>query len=164
MLNLYYITAKKIPIDMYIDFIQNYKSGECQYTNCIVRNLKVYVIREKLKSFLYFVKLLRAIGPLQNNILVCKSFIKYIPIELLLFTQNVINTLYILDANIKTFPNNIYLLKDLNQLNCINNKIYKLPDTIGRLHNLTRLVITNNQLTTLPSSISHLTNLKHLFR
>ena len=92
MSNLYYLAAKKIPINMYINFIQDYKYGNCQYTNCIVRNLKVYVNHEKLKSFLYFAKLLRAVGPLYNNILICKSFIKFIPIEMLLYSQNTITT------------------------------------------------------------------------
>ncbi|WP_420920192.1 leucine-rich repeat domain-containing protein, partial [Leptospira santarosai] len=60
---------------------------------------------------------------------------------------------------LKTLPNEIGQLENLQYLNLENNQLKTLPNEIGRLQNLKVLNLGGNQLVTLPQEI---VGLKHL--
>gem|GEM_PF-2081873 len=78
---------------------------------------------------------------------------------------NLANLEYLLvDENqLKTLPVSIGNLANLKELHVCYNQLKTLPVSIGNLANLQKLVVMNNQLKTLPDSIGDLANLKTLF-
>ncbi|MCX6828768.1 MAG: leucine-rich repeat domain-containing protein [candidate division Zixibacteria bacterium] len=63
---------------------------------------------------------------------------------------------------LRTFPEQLFLLKDLQYLFLSHNKFTSLPKEIAHLINLRRLDLSSNQLTELPREIAQLTNLTTL--
>lgn len=63
---------------------------------------------------------------------------------------------------ITMIPNEIGMLKNLQQLSLSFNNITELPTAIGDLVHLRLLKLTSNKLTTLPSSLRQLTKLRSL--
>lgn len=61
-----------------------------------------------------------------------------------------------------TLPDDIYLLKNLNELYVQNNKLKKLCDNICHLENLRVLDVSNNFLKILPENIGYLVSLKKI--
>ncbi len=64
--------------------------------------------------------------------------------------------------NLKTIPNIVFGLKNLEHLELVGNKLVALPPEIGRLSNLKRLNVSDNRLTFLPAEIGELTHLQDL--
>jgi len=63
---------------------------------------------------------------------------------------------------LKTIPDDVYKLPNLQELNLKGNKIKHLPAEIAQLKNLEVLNVSNNGLETLPPEIGKLANLKTL--
>lgn len=61
-----------------------------------------------------------------------------------------------------TLPDDIYLLKNLNELYVNNNKLKKLCENICQLVNLRVLDVSNNFLKTLPENVGSLVSLKKI--
>jgi hypothetical protein len=61
-----------------------------------------------------------------------------------------------------SLPSSITQLTNLKKLYLSDNQLTNLPDSIAQLTNLQELAICNNQLTSLPDAIAHLTNLQLL--
>ncbi len=71
--------------------------------------------------------------------------------------------LYLNDNKLKTLPESIGELKKLKRLILYNNHITELPPSIGNLPKLEILNLTNNRLTTLPEEIGNLSRLRQLY-
>ena len=72
---------------------------------------------------------------------------------------------YVLELSkekLKTFPNEILNLKNLQKLDLYKNKLDSIPDNIKNLSSLQYLNIGKNNLTTFPNGITKLENLKSL--
>ncbi|KAJ8919764.1 hypothetical protein NQ315_006293 [Exocentrus adspersus] len=61
-----------------------------------------------------------------------------------------------------SIPEDVYLLKNLQEIYMNNNDIKKLPETICKLLNLKILDVSDNALKTLPETMGDLVNLKYL--
>jgi len=64
--------------------------------------------------------------------------------------------------NLKTVPDIVFRLKNLEHLEWVGNHLEALPPQIGQLTNLRHLNLSNNQLRSLPSEIGQLTRLQDL--
>jgi Leucine-rich repeat (LRR) protein len=78
---------------------------------------------------------------------------------------NLINLqkLYLHNNQINILPDSIGNLINLQKLYLHNNQINILPDSIGNLINLQKINLDNNQITILPDSIGNLINLRDLY-
>ena len=63
---------------------------------------------------------------------------------------------------LKPIPKEVFLFKNLQELNIRKTKIDLLPKEIGDLKNLQILDVSKNELVTLPPEIGLLTNLKNI--
>jgi internalin A len=70
-----------------------------------------------------------------------------------------LQSLYLSQNQLETLPHSIGKLSNLQFLHLDNNRINTLPDSIGNLRNLQSLYLSQNQLETLPHSIRKLTKL-----
>ena len=67
-----------------------------------------------------------------------------------------------LPENIKTLPDSIGNLAQLERFDIEGKSFLSLPETIGNLSNLTKLYLYNTRIKTLPGSIENLVNLSTL--
>jgi internalin A len=65
--------------------------------------------------------------------------------------------------NLKTIPDSIGQLSNLQMLFLHENQLTTVPEAIGQLSNLQKLYLSNNQLTTVPEAIGQLSNLQELY-
>jgi Leucine-rich repeat (LRR) protein len=63
---------------------------------------------------------------------------------------------------LKSFPDDIRKLTNLQYLDLSRNRINKIPDWIGELKNLQFLILFKNKIDSLPSRLGDLNNLKYL--
>ncbi|QCO35747.1 leucine-rich repeat domain-containing protein [Leptospira interrogans] len=73
-----------------------------------------------------------------------------------------VQVLILREQKLKTVPNEIEQLKNLQWLDLDFNQLTTLPKEIGQLKNLLTLYLGYNQLTTLPKEIEQLKNLQTL--
>lgn len=65
-------------------------------------------------------------------------------------------------AKLRTLPEQLFELKQLEELVILNNQLTTLPEQIGELTQLRRLMVYGQQLTELPEAIGELTKLRAL--
>lgn len=70
--------------------------------------------------------------------------------------------LYLIKSKLDTFPKEIFLFKNLWDLNLSKNNLEELPAEIASLTNLQQLNVANNKLVHIPQEIGQLTNLIYL--
>ncbi|KAK8452074.1 hypothetical protein SEVIR_5G053300v4 [Setaria viridis] len=93
-------------------------------------------------------------------------FERNINIDLLktvLTTSNLLSSLDLQDARIKSLPNEVFGLFNLRFLGLRNTGIEYLPEAIGRLQNLIVLDCFNAKLSTLPKGIAKLKRMRYLY-
>ncbi|KAM2699504.1 hypothetical protein EV1_038372 [Malus domestica] len=73
-----------------------------------------------------------------------------------------LRVLYLENAPIERFPDELVYLFNLRYLNLKGTLIEELPESIGRLRNLLTLNISDSKIKALPKAISKLVNLRHL--
>ena len=65
-------------------------------------------------------------------------------------------------SKLTKFPKEIFLFKNLQELDLSNNAIASIPDSINKLKNLRKLSLSKNGLTTFPKALCNLKGLKWL--
>ncbi|KAM2486921.1 hypothetical protein EV2_039843 [Malus domestica] len=73
-----------------------------------------------------------------------------------------LRVLYLENAPIERFPDELVYLFNLRYLNLKGTLIEELPESMGRLRNLQTLNIRDSKIKALPKAISKLVNLRHL--
>ena len=71
--------------------------------------------------------------------------------------------LFAKDCGLEEIPPGIGRLKKLTALHLVNNRLYSLPAEIGQLSYLKELYLTGNQLTLLPNSLRYLSRLREFY-
>lgn len=89
-----------------------------------------------------------------------KKKLKYIPKSIERFKQ--LESLYLIDNNLKRLSKCIKYIPNLKTLNLSNNKFEEIPDSIGDLINLIELNFSHNNLSKISNNIGNLINLKFL--
>lgn len=82
------------------------------------------------------------------------------PDEIFQFSR--LQTLYLMNNQIKSIPKKISLLKELRILGSWGNYLTTLPETIGELPLLENLLLPENRISSLPESLGNLKTLKVL--
>lgn len=70
--------------------------------------------------------------------------------------------LHLIKQKLTEVPKEVYLFKNLQELDLSKNRIKELPDTIATLTNLQTFNLSKNNLELLPAAIGKLSNLKKL--
>lgn len=90
------------------------------------------------------------------------SALKWQKIFALLGKLKSLKWLYLSHSNLKTIPDSVKLVKDLDTLKLDHNELEELPESIGDLEKLVLLILNNNKIKTLPESIGKLQLLEEI--
>jgi len=90
------------------------------------------------------------------------GIIEYSDLQDALRNSRVAKILHLSSQNLKYFPNEIYKLHSLTQLNLRNNEIDSLPEDINKLRNIRVLALDSNKLNNLPVKFKNLHSLRVL--